>query len=296
MRFDFSDLRLFLAVLETGSITAGARRVNLALASASARIRALEDQVGAPLLVRARAGVRPTAAGDAFGHHARLLTQQAERMRGELGRFAKGLKGTLQLWSNTAALSGRLPGDLARFLARHPHIDAELEERPSTAIVRALREGVIHLGVLSQAVGLAGLAWRPYGEDRLMALLPVGHPLAGREDLTFAELAREDFVGLAAGIALNDMVTSEAARLGLALKVRVRVTSFAALGEMVAAGVGVGLLPLTERLRLPPHLDLEARPLADGWTRRRLVLAVLDEGALPAFALEALEALSQSID
>lgn len=296
MRFDFSDLRLFLAVLETGSITAGARRVNLALASASARIRALEDQVGVPLLVRARAGVRPTPAGEAFGHHARVLTQQAERMRGDLGRFAKGLKGKLRLWSNTAALSGRLPGDLARFLARHPDVDVELEERPSTAIVRALREGAIHLGVLSQAVGLAGLACRPYGEDRLVALLPSGHPLAGRDDLTFAELAREDFVGLAAGIALNDMVANEATRLGLSLKLRVRVTSFAALGEMVAAGVGVGVLPLTERLRLPGHLDLEARPLADAWTRRRLVLAVREDGVLPAFAQEALDALSQGLD
>ncbi|MEW6254397.1 MAG: LysR substrate-binding domain-containing protein [Pseudomonadota bacterium] len=296
MRFDFTDLRLFLAVVEAGSITGGARRANLALASASARVRALEGQVGVPLLVRARAGVRPTPAGEAFGHHARLLVQQAERMRGELDRFGSGLKGHLRLWSNTAALSGRLPMDLARFLARHPEVDADLEERPSTAIVRALREGVIHLGVLSEAVGLTGLDRRPYGEDRLMALLPAGHPLARGEDLAFADLANEAFVGLAAGIALNDMLTNEAARLGLALKIRVRVTSFAALGDMVAAGVGVGVLPLTERQRLPAHLTMETRPLADAWSRRRLVLAVRQADRLPAFAREALDALSMSED
>lgn len=292
MRFDLIDLRLFLAILETGSITAGAQRANLALASASARVRGLEAQVGVPLLVRARSGARPTPAGEALGHHARLLLQQAERMRGELSRFGKGLKGHLRLWSNTAALSGRLPADLARFLARHPDIDADLEERPSNAIVRALREGLIHVGVLSQAVGLSGLEWRPYGEDRLMALLPADHPLTMRERLTFPELAGEPFVGLSAGIALQEMVGTEAARLGVTLKVRVRVTSFAALGEMVAAGVGVGVLPLTERLRLSPSLAVEVRPLEDDWTRRRLVIAVRDAATLPAFAREALDALT----
>lgn len=292
MRFDLVDLRLFLAILEAGSITGGAAKAHLALASASARVQALEAQVGTPLLVRARSGARASPAGEAFGHHARMLLQQAERMQGELARFGRGLKGHLRLWSNTAALSGRLPRDLAAFLARHPDIDADLEERPSAAVARALRDGLIHVGVLSYATGLAGLDWRPYGEDRLVALLPPGHPLAGREGLSFADLAGEPFVGLAPGIALQEMVSGEAARLGLTLKMRVRVTSFVALAEMVAAGVGVGVLPLTEHLRLPPGLAPEARSLADPWTRRRLVIATRDASALPAFAREALEALT----
>ena len=85
MRFDLTDLRLFRHVVETESITRGAERAHLALASASARIRALEDQVGTPLLVRGRAGATATPAGEAFGHHARLLLQQAERLREEAG-------------------------------------------------------------------------------------------------------------------------------------------------------------------------------------------------------------------
>ncbi|WP_245454239.1 LysR substrate-binding domain-containing protein [Aquabacter cavernae] len=294
MRFDLVDLRLFLAILEAGSITAGAARAHLALASASARVQALEAQVGVPLLVRARSGARPTPAGEALGHHARLLLQQAERMQGELARFGKGLKGHLRLWSNTAALSAHLPADLAAFLARHPDIDADLEERPSAAIARALREGLIHMGVLSHAAGLAGLDWRPYGEDRLVALLPAGHGLAARGALSFADLAGEPFVGLAPGIALQEMVSGEAARMGLTLKMRVRVTSFPALAEIVAAGVGVAVLPHTEHLRLPPSLALEARPLEDGWARRRLVIATREAAALPPFARAALDALSDA--
>lgn len=294
VHFDFTDLRLFLAILESGSITAGAVRSHLALASASARIRGLEAAIGTPLLVRSRAGVRATPAGEAFGHHARMLLQQAERLREDLARHGKGLKGHLRIWSNTAALSGRLPRDLARVLAAHPDVDADLEEHPSAPIARALREGLIHVGVLSSAVGLEGLDSRAYDVDRLMALLPEGHPLSGRETLAFRDVVEEPFVGLATGIAMQDMIAGEAARLGVPLKLRVRATSFAGLSDFVAAGVGVAVLPETEVRRLPPSLPVRALSLSDAWTQRALVIAVRDAAALPDFARKAFEALDHS--
>lgn len=292
LHFDFTDLHLFLAILESGSITAGAQRSHLALASASARVRGLEAGVGTALLLRSRTGVVPTPAGEAFAHHARLLLQQGERMRGDLAAYGTGLKGHLRIWSNTAALSGRLPRDLAAVLAAHPDMDADLEEHPSAVIARALRDGLIHVGVLSMAVGLEGLDVRPYGEDRLMALLPKGHPLAGRPTLAFRDLSGAPFVGLAMGIAMQDMIAGEAARLGVSLKVRVRATSFTVLADFVAAGVGVAVLPETEVRRLPPGLPVAVCGLSDGWTRRGIGLAVRDAAALPDFARRAFEALA----
>ena len=117
MRFDLVDLRLFLHVAEARSITHGAERSNLALASASARIRGMETTLGVPLLARDRRGVSLTAAGQCLLAHARLVVQQVERMRGELGSFARGLSGSVRLLSNTAALSENLPRVLAAFLA-----------------------------------------------------------------------------------------------------------------------------------------------------------------------------------
>ncbi len=123
-------------------------------------------------------------------------------MRGDLGRFAKGLKGKLRLWSNTAALSGRLPGDLGGSWRVTPISMWSLKSVRAPPSPRAARRRHSSWGAVA-----SGGARRPgmpaYGEDRLVALLPSGHPLAGRDDLTFAELAREDFVGLAAGIALK---------------------------------------------------------------------------------------------
>ena len=93
MHFDLTDLRLFVTVIEQGSLTRGARAMSLALASASERVSRMEVALGVPLLERNRRGIRPTAAGDALVHHARLILGQVEQMRGELRDYAKGLKG-----------------------------------------------------------------------------------------------------------------------------------------------------------------------------------------------------------
>ena len=102
-RFDLVDLRLFLHIAEARSITHGAERSHLALASASARIRGMEEALGVPLLVRGRHGVSLSAAGRSLVAHARFITQQVERMRSDLGAFARGISGSVKVLSNTAA-------------------------------------------------------------------------------------------------------------------------------------------------------------------------------------------------
>ena len=140
MRFDLTDLKLFLHVVEAGSITAGAERMHLAVAAASTRIRNMEIELGTALLNRDRQGVQPTPAGRTLVHHARLLLQQAERMRGELSEYADGLKGHIRLLSNTNALTEFLPEPLSQFLASHPQVNIDLEERLSDEIVAAVAD------------------------------------------------------------------------------------------------------------------------------------------------------------
>src|SRR5262245_50764961 len=101
MRFDLTDLRLFVEVVDAGSITAGAERSALALAAASTRIRNMEAALGAPLLARSRQGVTPTAAGRMLLKHARTLLAQAARMREDLSAYAGGRSGEVKLLANT---------------------------------------------------------------------------------------------------------------------------------------------------------------------------------------------------
>jgi DNA-binding transcriptional LysR family regulator len=109
MRFDLVDLRLFLFVAEAASITHGAARAGMALASASERIRLMEESLGVPLLERHRRGVSPTPAGAALVHHAQLVAQQLDRMRGELSEYSEGLRGRVRLFANTTATAEFLP-------------------------------------------------------------------------------------------------------------------------------------------------------------------------------------------
>ena len=147
MRFDLTDLRLFLSVVESGSLTQGARAMHLALASASERIAGMEDVLGAPLLERNRRGVRTTAAGDTLVRHARAILGQVEQMRGELRTYATGLKGRVRLLSNTSANAIFLPPQLCSFLAAHPDLSIDLEERRSVDIVQALADRRADLGI-----------------------------------------------------------------------------------------------------------------------------------------------------
>jgi molybdate transport repressor ModE-like protein len=292
IRFDLTDLRLFLYVAEAASITHGAARANMVLASASERIRAMEDALGAPLLERKRRGVRLTPAGSALVHHARIVTQQLEKMRGELSDYAKGLRGHVRVLSNTVAISELLPAALASFLSAHPNIDVELEDRPSQEIVRAIAEGRADIGIVTDAVDLAAeLETFPIGAIRLVVVSPRRHPLGRRRKTAFREILDYDIVGLPLGSALQDYLDHHAARTGRRLKVRIRLNGFDAICRMVESGIGLAVLPETAARRSQRSMAIQISSLADSWAVRRHAICVRDFTSLPAHAKRLVECL-----
>lgn len=284
MRFDLTDLRLFVNVHDAGTITGGAKRTHMTLASASERIRAMEDALGVPLLLRDRRGVRVTPAGRTFVQHARAVQQQMERMRGELSDYSAGLKGHVRLLCNTAALSEYLPQVLARFLAKYPRISVDLEERPSQEIVDAVRTGLCDIGVASDAVDLEGLETFAFRPDPLVLIVPYGHVLAGRRKLGLANVVDYEFVGLAEGSALQEHVAQHAKRLGRRLSYRVRLRGFEAVCRMVGLGVGISIVPKAAAVRHARAAKVKLLPLADAWAARNLVVCVRGLAELPGHA------------
>ncbi len=131
MRYDLTDLALFLHVVQAGSITHGAARANLALAAASARIRNLEASLGAPLLDRGRHGVTPTPAGQKLASHARLMLAQAERLRDDLSGYAGEFGGSVRVLSNTNALTAFLPEALSGTRFYEPGANPREQEHAS---------------------------------------------------------------------------------------------------------------------------------------------------------------------
>lgn len=282
MRFDLTDLRLFIAVVEAGSISGGANLAHMALASASARISGMEAVLGTSLLERGRRGVVPTPAGRTLLAHARIVTAQIERMRGDLGVFASGLKGHIRMLSNTAALVELLPAAVRVFLIAHPDVDVDIEERTSADIVAAVAEGRAEFGLIANSADTAGLETVTVAEDRLVVLFPSQHPLASSSSMRFAELLDQPFVGLSAG-ALHSHLADQAAKLGRRIGYRVRLRSFENVARLVEAGVGIGILPLAAAERVRSG-GLTIVPLADRWARRHLVLCAADFTALSRHA------------
>jgi len=276
MRFDLTDLRLFLAVVDAGSITHGAAEAGLSLAAASERLRDMEAAGQVLLLERGRRGVAPTAAGEALAHHARAILQQMTRMRGELGEYAKGVRATVRVLANTAAMTEFLPGRLSAWMAANSQIDLELKERQSGEIARSIARGLADIGILSDAADAEGLTLRPFAVDRLVVVAARGHALAAMARVRFADLLDRHFVGLAAS-ALQDHIDARAAIAGGRLKFRMKLRTFDGICRAAGNGAGIGIVPETAARRCRRSARIAVIRLADAWATRRLSVCVRSE-------------------
>ncbi|MEO6918553.1 MAG: LysR family transcriptional regulator [Collimonas sp.] len=282
MRLDLTDMRLFLTVVEHGSLTQGAQAMNLALASVSERVSGMESILGVPLLERTRRGVRTTAAGDALIRHARLILGQVEQMRGELRSYAKGVKGRIRLLSNTAALAVFLPQQLRLFLAAYPDLSVDIDERPSSEIVLAIAEGRAELGIVADITDLTTLQTHLIAQDQLVVVANRMHRIGGQQSAGFADIAGEAFVGLSDAV-LETHLGERAARLGRQINYRVHLRTVADVGMLVEVGIGIAILSEASvaELRQP---GLAILPLLEPWASRRLHLCARDFSVLTSHA------------
>jgi molybdate transport repressor ModE-like protein len=278
MRVDLVDLSLFRHVVEAGSITHGAERAHLALAAASTRIRNMEESLGAALLTRGRGGVTPTQAGRTLLQHARAMLAQAERLREDLGAYAGGVAGQVRVLSNTNALTEFLPEALSAFLAAHPHVSVDLEERLSDEIVGLIAEGVADIGIVAGTVDAGRLETFPFRSDRFVLVVAKDHALARRAKIGFSEVLDHDFVGLDRASALQRFLADKAMRAGRPLR------SFDGVCRLVERNVGVGIVPETTANWAAKTMAIRAVQLTDPWALRDLSIVVRDYKALPPYA------------
>src|SRR5882762_408768 len=291
MRVDLIDLNMVRHIVEAGSITHGAERAHLALAAASMRVRNMEEALGAALLVRSRQGVVPTQAGRTLLQHARAILRQAERLREDLGAYSGGLAGQIRVLSNTNALTEFLPEALSSFLAAHPNVSVDLEERLSDEIVGLIAEGVGDLGIVAATVDASALETYPYRKDRFVLVVAREHPLAKRAKTAFAEVLQHDFVGLDRASALQRFLADKAARIGQPLRLRVQLRSFDAVCRLVECNVGIGIVPDTTARRVARTMAIAVVALTDAWAVRELTICIRRLRELPPYARQLVEHL-----
>jgi DNA-binding transcriptional LysR family regulator len=294
MRFDLVDLQLFVAVADARSITQGALRAHLALASASARIKGLEAALGVSLLKRGRRGVELTAAGESLLDHARIVLHQVEAMRGDLAAFASGTKASVHLLANTSGLSEHLPKALAAFLREHPDINVDIEERESTDIAAAIVAGAADLGFVAEHALPDHVERFLFSEDRLTLVASRRGAFAGRRQIDFAEVTACDFVGLTSSTALQGHIAKHAASLGARLRFRARLRDFDAICQMVAAGVGIAVVPEAAARRCARTMPIMMIRIRDPWASRRLAICARNFKTLPRPARQLVEFLRKA--
>ena len=290
-RIDPFDLRLFAAVVETGSITAGARLIHLSLAAASSRLQGLEHAIGAPLLIRSKRGVTLTDAGRTMLQHAGRLEREMESLHADMAAHAHGVRSTVRLLCNTAALVEHLPQLIGPFLAAHADLDLDLRELDSQDVLAAMRQERADIGIVADYVDTQGLSTRSFRDDPLVALLPATGQRAARKKMHFAELLDRSFVGLSADSALSRFLQKQALNHGRGLHHRVRVRTLDAIVELVGEGVGVAVVPRATAVRLASK-KVAVRDLADAWAKRRLLLCTAGEFPSDGAAAELLRHLA----
>ena len=291
MSFDLTDMRLFLNVVESGSITKGAELSHLALASASQRIRNMEDFLEVTLLARGRRGVTPTQAGRALVHHARIVLAQWGRMLGDLGEYAKGLKGHIRLLCNTASLTEFLPELLSAYLTDHPNVSIDVHEQLSTEIIQDVVDGKADVGIMAKGTDVGELETFLFRKLTFVLAVSPKHPLAGRRSVSFSESLDHEFVGLAEGSPMQKYLEGHAALLGKDMNYRVRLRGFLAVGGMVENNVGVAVMPDTAAARCKQTMDIATLRLTDSWATRDILLCVRRFDELPVHVRELVDML-----
>ena len=218
--------------------------------------------------------------------HARTILAQAERLREDLGAYAGGLAGQVRVLSNTNALTEFLPETLSAFLAAHPNVSVDLEERLSDEIVGLIAEGVGDIGIVAGTVDAGRLTTYPFRSDRFVLVVARDHPLARRPKVGFSEVLEHDFVGLDRASALQRFLADKASRIGRPLRLRVQLRGFEGVCRMVECGVGLGIVPETTARRAAKTMALAVVALDEPWAARDLTICVGTLKDLPPYARE----------
>lgn len=280
MRVDPVSLRLFVAVMEEGTIAAAASREHLAPAAVSKRMSELEAALGATLFSRSNKGTEATAAARTLLGLARGVLNGLDDLSEQMSGFGSGMRGHVRVAANISAITQFLPEDLRSFMAQAPLVRVHLTERISSVIAAAVADSTAEIGILNAGHYGEELTVLPYRMDELVLIVPKSHPLARRRKVTLRDALAYDFVGAHPQSAINNQLHRSAAELGLSLKLRIQVGGYDAMSLMVAAGLGIGVIPRQSVALYLSTLAIRIVALDEPWVRRQLVLCVRSLEAL----------------
>jgi LysR family hydrogen peroxide-inducible transcriptional activator len=269
---EFQQLRYVSAIAETGSFSRAAESCRVAQPSLSQQILKLEEDLGAKLFDRLGRSVRLTEAGRAFLPHARSILSQVETARSSVTDKCADVRGSVSVGVIPTVGPYLMPRCTIAFGKKYPEAKLRIVEETTPILVESLRDLSIDLAILALPLRRKGLELFPVRTEPLFAVLPKDHPRASTESLALKDLRGESFVMLRDGHCFRD--------LSIAACIHARVTphivfesgQFSSLFAMVAAGVGISLVP---EMAIDRNAGCHYVRLNDARATRTIVAAVL---------------------
>lgn len=284
IRIDTSDLQLLVATVDTGSLSAAARRIHLSPAAASERMSSLEERMGHPLFVRRRTGLQPTDSGHRLARHARQILRQLEQVQTEFDGLRSENQGHVRIAANTSAVTEFMPHILGRYMAERPRVSVDLFERPHREVVRSVLQEEVDFGIVGAGEMPREMQRLKFASDRMVLVAPTTHPLGPARPLHYQDALDHPQVSLDAGTSYGEFMRDIRHRVGWQPRTRIELRSFEALCFMISAGVGVGVVPESVARRHAQTLPLALYPLKDPWARRDRYIIAQDFQALSGAA------------
>ncbi len=271
-------LKVLSEVISKGSFSAAAESLSYTQSAVSQAIARLEAETGATLVVRDRRGVRPTAAGTTLVEHAKSIFAGVEAAEADLAAVLGARSGKLRVASFPSAGATLMPLAVAAFRADHPGVSLTLAEGEPEEIAPRLRTGEFDLALLFEFPGArerpgAGLRSTKLLDDPMHVALPAEHPLAGAPALRLADLHQQDWVQTSASSPCARHVVRSCLAAGFEPNVTFESDDYETVQGLVAAGVGVALIPRLALTRV--HPGIVVRALAPQSPARRVTAATM---------------------
>lgn len=234
---------MFREVALRGSFTAAAASLRYTQSAVSRQVAALEEDVAAVLFDRVPRGVRLTEEGRCLLGHAEAVLDRLDAARRDLAALREVETGRLRVGAFATAEAVLVPRAMAAFQAAHPGVELSLSDGLTATHVSRLRAGELDVAVLAVPAGQSvdGLALRHLLDDPLLVALPAGHRLAARRTIRLTELAAESWI--AGSTTVEDTLIGACLRSGFRPSVRYVVQEWTAKQGLVAAGLGITLVP-----------------------------------------------------
>lgn len=284
MEMNLRDLRYLVALADHRHFGKAAAACFVSQPTLSTQIRKLEDELGVAVVERAPRKVMLTPVGREMAERARRIVAEVEQMKETARRSQDPEAGTVRLGMFPTLGPYLLPHVVPRIRARFPRLELRLVEEKSDVLLARLKDGRLDAGLLALPVHDEQLHAEFLFEEPFLLAVPESHPLARRGALSLEDLASEKLLLLEDGHCLRDQALDVCALAGSGERGEFRATSLETLRQMVAADVGVTLLPtLAVKPPVARSENIHLLPFRDASPSRRIAMVWRRSSAMHAF-------------